>query len=178
MSPRRALLPAAVALGALLGACSGGAPPDETTNGDTFLAFSTTFADFRKWESFHSEGPAVGTQPADVIGPRTQYLNKRPPKGSTEFPVGTIIVEAREFGTNLIFAGVKRGGGFNAGAPGWEWFELAETPEGVVSIVWRGVGPPDGETYGGDPNGCNSCHATCGAGNDFVCSAKLRLSEL
>jgi hypothetical protein len=175
---RQLVLVAAVALGAILGACSGGAPADDGTTPETFLAFSSTFADFRKWESFHSDGPAAGTQPPDVLGPRTQYLNKRPPKGSTEFPVGTIIVEAREFGSKLIFAGVKRGGGFNAGAPGWEWFELSEAADGTVSIVWRGVGPPNGETYGGDPNGCNSCHAGCGAGNDFICSSKLKLTEL
>ncbi len=86
----RAWLGLAMASGALLGSCSGGAgAPDAGPASDSFLAFTSTFADFRKWESFHSDGPAAGTMPADVLGPRTQYLRARPPKGSTSFPVGT-----------------------------------------------------------------------------------------
>ena len=141
---------------------------------DTFLAFSTTFAPFRGWSAFPSEGPPDnGTFPSDVLGHRTQYLNQLPPHGASEFPVGTAIVEARDSGK--IFAAVKRGGGFNAGgAADWEWFELTDAP---VTIVWRGVGPPAGDTYGGDPNGgCNSCHAACGAMNDFICSPRLQLT--
>jgi hypothetical protein len=69
----------------------------------------------------------------------------------------------------------KRGCGFNAaGARGWEWMELSETPDGVT-VVWRGLGPPAGEVYGGDPAGCNSCHAAC-SDNDSVCSSPLRLT--
>jgi hypothetical protein len=154
-----------------------------TTAGDdaaptTFLAFTSTFAPFRTWTSFHSDGPADdGTFPPDVLGPRTQYINAVPPPGATEFPVGTVIVEARESGSEKIFAAVKRGGGFNAtGAVDWEWFELTDQP---VTIAWRGFGPPAGEMYGGDPNGgCNACHAKCGASNDFICSPRLSLTTL
>jgi hypothetical protein len=161
---------AAIACG--LAACSTEAEPPP----DTFLAFSTTFAPFRTWTSFHSDGPPDdGTFTPDVLGPRTQYINKLPPAGSHEFPVGTVIVEARESADMKIFAGVKRGGGFNSGgAANWEWFELQDAP---VIIVWRGVGPPAGEMYGGDPDGgCNACHMQCGAGNDHVCSPKLSLA--
>jgi hypothetical protein len=157
----------------VLGACGGGADAP-----DTFLAFSSTFAAFRSWPAFHSDGPADdGTFPVDVLGPRTQYLSAVPPHGATEFPVGTMIVEARESGAQKIFAAVKRGGGFNAGgATDWEWFELSGPP---VAIVWRGVGPPIGDTYGGDPDGgCNACHARCGAANDFICSPRLALGAL
>ena len=160
------------ALLAVLASC--GAGGDESP--DTFLAFSTTFAPFRGWAAFASDGPPDdGRFPPDVLGPRTQYLNKRPPRGAAEFPVGTVIVEARESGDHKIFAAVKRGGGFNAGgAANWEWFELTDAP---VAIVWRGVGPPAGDTYGGDPDGgCNSCHAACGIANDFVCSPRLQLA--
>ena len=162
---------AALAAG-VLGACgaSGGGPADAS---ETFLAFSSTFAAFRTWPSFHSDGPADdGTFPPDVLGPRTQYINQPPPHGATEFPLGTVIVEVRDSGK--IFAGVKRGGGFNGGgARNWEWFELSDAP---VTIVWRGVGPPIGDTYGGDPNGgCNACHIKCGAANDYVCSPRLAL---
>ncbi|HEY4182582.1 MAG TPA: hypothetical protein VGM90_37375 [Kofleriaceae bacterium] len=160
-------------LAGLLAACGTSSEPPPTP--DVFLAFSSSFADFRSWNFFHSDGPPAGTQPDPVLGPRSQYINTIPPTGSTEFPVGTIIVEVRENGTNQILAGVKRGGDYNAtGAINWEWFELTENP---VTIAWRGVGPPAGETYGGDPNGgCNSCHAACGADNDYVCSAHLQLS--
>lgn len=172
---------AALAVGATLVSCAGTGDPGADAP-DTFLAFTSTFAKFRTdFHSFHSDGPADdGTFPADVLGPRTQYINTLPPKGAKEFPVGTVIVEARENASKKIFAGVKRGGGFNAGgATNWEWFELGEDPATkVVTITWRGVGPPVGDMYGGDPNGgCNACHAKCGANNDFVCSAALQLSS-
>ena len=78
-----------------------------------------------------------------------------------------------------FFAMVKRGGGYNAqGASGWEWFELQNLTDGSggVQIVWRGLGPPAGEVYGGDPNaGCNTCHRDCG--NDAVCAKSVRLEN-
>jgi hypothetical protein len=162
-------------------------PPDTNTSADaptTFIAFTDTFQPFRTWTSFHSDGPdpnGIYGSDAQVLGPRTQYINKLPPAGSTSFPVGTVIVEARENSTMRIFATVKRGGGFNAtGAAGWEYFELTEAsgPGSTVTMTWRGVGPPLGDTYGGDPNGCNSCHTVCGSGNDTICSAKLQLKDL
>ena len=146
---------------------------------DFFIAFASTFQTFRTWPSFPSPGPTDdGTFPPDVLGPRTQYVNRVPPHGATEFPIGTVIVEARESGAKKIFAAVKRGRDFNrTGARNWEWFELAESPDRVL-IVWRGVGPPTNDSYGGDPNGgCNSCHAKCGATNDFICSSALQLSR-
>ncbi len=89
-----------------------GTSADDPPAGDTFLAFSSTFAPFRTWTSFHSDGPPDdGTYTPDVLGPRTQYLAKRPPAGSTEFPVGTIIVEARETGLMPIFAAEVFAGG-------------------------------------------------------------------
>lgn len=154
-----------------LGAC-GTTDPDPTT-GDTFIAFSSSFTDFRTWTSFHSDGPAEGTQPPDILGPRTEYINMLPASGSTEFPVGTIIIEAMETESQHIVAAVKRGGGYNGGR-NWEYFEIKENP---IAIVWRGLGPPNGESYGGDPEGCNTCHTTCGAGNDLRCSSHLRLSS-
>jgi hypothetical protein len=146
-----------------------------------FIAFTSTFAGFRAWPSVHDPGPADdGSFPADVLGPRTQYLNQPPPHGATEFPIGTVIVEARETGAMNIFAAVKRGGDFNlTGARNWEWFELSEAgATGEPLIVWRGYGPPNNAMYGGDPNGsCNTCHIACGGANDYVCSPELQLTS-
>ena len=148
------------------------ATDESGTGGDSFLAFSSSFEGFRAWPAFHSDGPADdGTIDDEALGARMLFINAPTPAGSTEYPVGTIIVEARETGALNVFAKVKRGGGYNrGGARDWEWFELVEKP---TTIVWRGLGPPNGESYGGDPNACNACHATCGAGHDFVCAAQL-----
>jgi len=164
----------------LITACGGSQGPSDS-GGPTFVAYASTFQPFRMWTSFQDPGPPDdGTYPASVLGPRTQYINTTPPHGSTAFPTGTVIVEVR-MDTGKIFSGVKRGGGYNAaGAINWEWFELQEAsgPGSTVSIVWRGVGPPPGDTYGSDPsNTCSSCHAMCGAGNDYVCSPKLQLAS-
>lgn len=164
----------ALVVSCVLAACSGGG--DATSDGGgsgTFIAFNNSFTDFRSWTTFHSQlDDPNGTLPAGVAGPRDQYINKLPPTGSTEFPIGTIIVEVRDNGK--IFAGVKRGGGYNSdGAKNWEYFELQENP---VMYIWRGLGPPLGDTYGGDPNGCNNCHVQCAA-NDYICSPKLQLSS-
>ena len=146
-----------------------------------YVALARDFQDFRSWGSLDlGERPAQGETHDE--GSLRAFVNALPPPGSTQFPVGTIIVKE-----NLAqrprsseeprkhFAMVKRGANFNAlGARGWEWFELVEGPRGVA-INWRGLGAPDGEGYGGDPLGtCNSCHQMA-AGNDFVLSEALTL---
>jgi hypothetical protein len=148
---------------------------EATTEADastTFVANVPQFAPFLTWTSYMDTLADDGSLPTGVGGPRTQYINMLPPHGATQFPTGTIIVEVREDGK--IFASVKRGGDFNAaGCVNWEFFELTENP---VTITWRGLGPPLGDTYGGDPNGCNDCHTMC-ASNDYICSPKLQLSS-
>jgi hypothetical protein len=152
--------------------------PDAAATPTTFIANEATFQGFRSWTAFHSDGPPPASVSIDVRGPRTQYLNKVPQHRSTSFPVGTIIVEARESGAKLIFAAVKRGGGYNAaGAVDWEWFELDEDPSsGAVSILWRGLGPPATNNHYGGTDRCNFCHMSC-ADNDYACSEKLKLSD-
>jgi hypothetical protein len=150
----------------------------ENSDADTFLAFATTFAGYRNWS--HAAATADGA-PSGVHtnGPMTVYWNELPPHGGVEFPVGTTIVKETDPGVSpaQIFAMVKRGGGYNStGARGWEWFELQSPDSDSVIILWRGVGPPNGETYGGDPTTCNTCHAQA-VGNDFVWSTALQLSS-
>jgi hypothetical protein len=73
---------------------------------------------------------------------------------------------------------VKRGGNYDSsGAVDWEWFELKNLDDAHVTILWRGVGPPGGETYGGNPTVCNDCHAGARS-NDFVWTAGLALPTL
>jgi len=177
-------LAAGLALAAfvMLAGCGDDAPAPidaEPPPPSSLIAFASTFDGFRAWTAFHDDGPAAGTVAVDALGPRTQYLNRVPDHGTTSWPVGTIIVEQRESGARPIFAGVKRGGGFNSGnpgAPGWEWFELTEKADGKVAITWRGLGPPDNsESYGGSDR-CNLCHATC-SDNDYICSPVLQLSQ-
>src|SRR4051794_5627134 len=78
-------------------------PPDTTS---TFIAFASDFQGFRGWEAFHlPDAPAQGS--FHVAGPRTIYLNLRPPHGSREFPVGTVLVKEVETGpveTRKVFA--------------------------------------------------------------------------
>lgn len=163
----------------LAAGCGGTGTPEPT--GDTYLAFASSFKGFREWESFPvPEGLGDGT--VHTAGARVEYLNRRPDEGATEFPVGTILVKettAEAIPDRKVFAMVKRGGGYNAdGAEGWEWFELVNLDESQVSIVWRGVGPPAGEMYGGDPNaGCNGCHVGA-SDNDSVLSTEVRLEDL
>jgi len=168
----------AVLCAATVAACGGGddssAPPGDSSG----VVFASSFQGFRSWTSYHFDQPtAQGV--VHAAGPRTEYIKALPPKGSTSFPVGTLIVKTLETGDRQIFAMVKRGAGYNAGgAIGWEWFELKEADDGTVAIIWRGVGPPSGEKYGGDPSGgCNGCHAAARA-NDFVQSPKIVLGSL
>ena len=148
--------------------------------GPAFIAFTDSFKDFMTWPSFYlgEVPPTVNEMP----GPRTIYINKLPPKGSTTFPVGTVIVKAIQIGdpkTWQIFAMAKRGADFNAlGAVGWEWFELSLKFD-ALNILWRGNAPPSGMGYGGGVSGgvCNTCHGGAKA-NDFVQNSFLQLSTL
>jgi hypothetical protein len=159
---------------------SGDGGKDAASNEDPgcFLAFNSKFDGFRSWQSYEYDADAatLGGAAVHVAGPRTEYINQQPDPGS-EFPVGTVIVKevgAQDPANYHLFAMVKRGCNFNSsGARGWEFMEVKEQGSGAT-IIWRGVGPPAGEKYGGDANGCNSCHAAC-SDNDSICSTKLRL---
>lgn len=159
-------------------ACAGNGDASSSSSSGCFLAFGSQFDGFRLWKSYAYDSAGEGDASVHVSGPRTEYVNELPPAGSTSFPVGTMIV--KEVGVDdpanhHLFAMVKRGCDFNAnGAKDWEFMELQEQAPGAI-IIWRGVGPPAGENYGGDPSGCNSCHAAC-SDNDSVCSTYIRLS--
>jgi len=157
----------------------GSTSPDERVASGVFVAVANDFRGFHSWKSYDvtDDAELAGIHDGSTV---TEYLNKQPPHGSEEFPIGSIVVKEATGGTipHELFAMVKRGGGFNDGAPGWEWFDLSPLDDGKdgVSIVWRGFGPPSGDTYGGDAKaGCNTCHTACG--NDAVCAKPLALSN-
>lgn len=166
--------PAAAGVLALaLAACASDAGTTEPEVGAApapFLAFSDDFRDYSKWDSRRIEGAAEGVHAA---GPRTLYVKLPRGKGGA-YPVGAIIVKEMNAEGGKVFAMAKRGAGFNpSGAREWEWFEIVKGETGAPAIKWRGVGPPAGETYGGDASGgCNACHAGAAA-HDYVMSREL-----
>jgi hypothetical protein len=163
------------------GSCLGTLPETSSAPpvGSTYLAFAQDFHGYHDWPSYDvsEDADLVGIHDGSLV---TEYINRLPPAGSSEFPLGTLVVKEATGGTipHEIFAMAKRGGGFNETATGWEWFELEnlDCADDRVKLIWRGVGPPIGEMYGGDPNGgCNGCHAACG--NDAVCAKALQLAK-
>jgi hypothetical protein len=174
-------LAALAALSVLLPNCGASTKQsdDERLASGLFVAIASDFRGYHSWDSFDV------TDKADLAGIHdgstvTEYINKLPPSGSDAFPLGTIIVKEATGGTNdhEIFSMVKRGGNLNKVASGWEWFDLLPVDDGrdSVTIKWHGVGPPSGETYGGDADsGCNACHRDCG--NDGVCANALNLKN-
>lgn len=152
---------------------------DARLSSGTFVAVASDFRAFRKWEGedVTDDAALAGIHDGSTV---IEYLNKAPAHGATEFPLGTIIVKEATGGTieHELFAMVKRGGKFNAiGVVGWEWFDLAPVDNSdQMKIVWRGFGPPEGDTYGGDASaGCNTCHAACN--NDAVCAKPFLLTN-
>ncbi len=150
--------------------------PDGAAPSVPFLALNGSFEGFEKWPSFDL-GNHIESDDVHLAGPRRVYINKLPPPGATEFPVGTVMVKvvqtSPDRSTWQVFGMSKRGGDFNPlGAVGWEWFGLGPTASGV-KIEWRGHAPPADAGYGGGGNGaCNRCHGVASS-TDFVLSPPL-----
>lgn len=151
--------------------------------GQSFIAFERDFAGFRDWARVPVPKEARAAGITHTAGRRNEWINVKPPKHASVFPVGTILIKEIEEGmpeNHKIFAMVKRGGGYNPeGAKGWEWFELFERSTGELGIQWRGINAPVGESYGsGDPfGGCNGCHETAQS-NDYVKAEAASLQRL
>ncbi len=180
------LVGAAVVMGFSMLGCSTASGGDAGASGAPFVAYASDFAGFRTWTSTPGVAPGA-PQPGGVgdgglhSGPLTTYINHLPPKGSTSFPVGTIIVKEPSeppLTERQIFAMVKRGGGYNSdGASDWEWYELRNVDTTNVQVLWGGTEPIGGESYASNPNLCNDCH-TMNRKNDFVWTQGLQLSSL
>jgi hypothetical protein len=170
---------------ASIAACLAGGCADEAPTlpeGDTFIALSRDFDGFTEWNRFAVAGEAIPTDAAP--GPAVVYARTLPPPGVARFPIGTILIktiEPEDPTLWTIHAMVKRSQTFNPeGAIGWEYFELALTPDEEIVILWRGEGPPSGHGYGsvGEPTTiplvCNDCHAPAWT-NDGVLTPVIRL---
>lgn len=172
MSATRALV---VVVATTLGAAS--CADDEATAREPstvdaeFIAFERDFKGFQGWREV--ELGAIHDGSVHTSGVRVAYVNARIPPGTKVAPKGGIIVKIGGIGTDArrVFAMAKRGGAYNAsGARGWEWFELDDS-QASPRIVWRGLGPPDGEAYAGGSE-CNVCHLAAET-SDFVLGPEL-----
>ncbi|HEX4448302.1 MAG TPA: hypothetical protein VH044_16255 [Polyangiaceae bacterium] len=185
-----ALAFAAVACTACSAASSGdpntGSSPDGgALDETTFIAQEADFSGFCHWQAAPATAEGDASDGIHGLGPLTVYINKKPPSGSREFPVGTIILKESmqaDPSQRVAFAMVKRqasGNTWNAtGAKGWEWWSVTDNGDCTISKLWRGAYAPAGETYAGNPAGdCNGCHGQV-AGNDYVWDTALRLSSL
>jgi Cytochrome P460 len=139
------------------------------------IANAASFTGYRTWEKVPLP-PATPDVEGVHTGPRSVYVNYIPAKGAgAEFPIGTIVVKEMENDADIrqrrVFAMVKRGGDYNTGAAlNWEWFEITPLPSGQALIKWRGVNPPEGESYSrSKEGGCNGCHLGA-KDNDFIMS--------
>jgi hypothetical protein len=195
MQHRNTLLLCALAAGPLVfAACSGGSSSGDPSTGTspdggaldetTFIAQEADFSGFCHWESAPATAEGDASDGIHGLGPLTVYMNKKPPSGSHEFPVGTIILKESmqaDPSQRVAFAMVKRqatGNTFNAtGAKGWEWWSVTDNGDCTISRLWRGAYPPATESYAGNPAGdCNGCHALV-AGNNYVWDTALQLSS-
>jgi len=168
--------------------CSSGDDPVQD-GGATFIPSPADLCAYPSWtkyvepdgggDSVLAPGASADSGVIHAGNGRTEYINQVPPHGSTEFPVGTMIVKTIE-GQPQVFAMAKRGGGYNSNGPGgaainWEWFEL--DPAACSSgFVWSGAFPPANQSYGGTPNACNDCHGGFQS-NDYVASPRIVLKD-
>ena len=152
----------------------------------SFVAMQSDFAGYASWEAFGVEAGGAENQIGGHSGDRTVYINALPEEGApgAAFAVGTILLKVAQpvdgsgdTGPD-VHAMVKRGDGYNPGAPGWEWFDLVLSG-GVPVINWRGAAPPEGGGYQAgsldtaNPDGdCNSCHSAA-YDNDYVHTVPL-----
>lgn len=133
-----------------------------------FVAQEGDFAAYRTWQQ--TTAPRKGPDPAGLIGnahsafdsslTRVIRINNSGAarNAAGEFPAGTILVKELRMADGTIAmstAMVKRGGSFNPGNKGWEWFTLDKD----AKITGRGADLMS--------NMCNGCHAA-NAGKDYV----------
>ena len=130
-----------------------------TTDGD--------FADFREWTLIEeSTGPSnllgAAHKPDLVRRIYKKQILASPDPETREYPTGTILLKEVLDGSEVveITAMVKRGGSFNEGNDGWEWFMLDPATGNVAA---RGDNLMDGMC-----SGCHSKALNSADGVDYV----------
>jgi hypothetical protein len=174
---------AAFGVFALAAACA--PESSNTTDAGQFVAVPSDFCSYPSWTSYDlggDDGGTAGDACAHVANvPRVAFMNQAPAHGSTEFPVGTIIVKQIKSGADpsqwSVFGMVKRGGGFNpgSGCEGWEWYGLTSPDGGCPGVQWSGTEPGAGEVYA-SCGPCAGCHSAA-QNNDCVLAPELSLSQ-
>jgi hypothetical protein len=123
---------------------AGGSDPDPQPSNE-YVAKDSDFDNFRTWTVVSKLDKALNDDGrAHSNGARTIWIKQADAKrGSNgQYPVGTILVkEVKDYG---VVGMVKRGGSFNSGHQGWEWFQLSSG------------GKIDSRNAS---NLCNGCHA-------------------
>lgn len=179
------VLAASALFGVFLACCSSASAGE----GAVYVPRVGDFCNYTSWQSYDEpdaggDGIIAPSTTTDggfihVGGERIEYINQVPPHGSTEFPVGTIIVKSIP-AQDQVFAMAKVGGGYNSNGPNgasinWEWIELS--PGDCPSdFIWQGAFPPANQSYGGTPTVCNDCHSGFQS-NDYVASPKILLKD-
>ncbi len=143
---------------------------DNTTNTtpEEFTAQSSNFAGFRSWAQTitpqHGPDPGGFLHDAHAANDdnmtRYIYVNNASAtrNSSGNYPNGTIFVKEMKMSDGSsagVLAMVKRGGSFNSGNRGWEWFMLdsAGTIQDRSATLMNGL--------------CNGCHVAASA-KDFA----------
>jgi len=119
--------------------------PDPTPQTE-FVAADADFANFRSWTVIRQLDRALSEDGrAHTDAARTIWIKQANATRSQngQYPNGTILVKEVQGGYGIV-AMVKRGGTFNSGHQGWEWFKL-DTAGKIISR--------------NSSNLCNSCHA-------------------
>jgi hypothetical protein len=160
----------AVVMVLLMSACLDNRLEDDISAPTTFIAQQGDFADYKTWMTFDDN---VEDDHGGIVGTTTEYLNKLPDPGASEFDIGTMVVkiqQAADSDAMAIHAMSKRDPAYNLdGAHGWEFFELVLDKKGAPYISWRGSKPPSGEMYQmlfsgntqpSTEGNCNDCHAS------------------
>ncbi len=148
---------------------------EETTDDNEFVATLSDFTNYASWQaidySIDASNPALGTahKGDDAAYSRRTYKNATAQASTGEYAIGSILVKEvvtwqdgdKEFSPMAgLNAMVKRGGEFNSGNGGWEWFDIASD---VTAINGQGA-----DLMGGMCDACHSQAESQTGGLDYV----------
>jgi hypothetical protein len=161
---------------------------DAQTSANTgeFDATDADFLGFQSWQSFALPDSDPLSDVVYPAGSRVAFLNRAPPRGTNQYPMGTLVVKAIEVGAGPadweVLAMAKRGGHYNpTGAKGWEFFLLrVGADDGEAHIISRGIQPDDDgrPPDGGLPTAAGGYFEGQGITPCNVCHGQSRLADV